>query len=126
MSDFIYFNSRDELLRIDTTSVVYFEASGNYTKIVLKNGESGVVCFNLAKIEQTLNAALGVQAKRFARVGKSYIINMACILRINPLKQELVLSNQKTFSFTITASKEALRMLKDIIMEHKQTKDKTQ
>ncbi|MBQ9184405.1 MAG: LytTR family transcriptional regulator [Bacteroidales bacterium] len=122
MSEYIYFNSRDELLRVDTTCVVYFEASGNYTKIVLKNGESGIVGFNLAKIEQTLTAALGPQAKRFARVGKSYIINLTCIFRINPIKQELVLSNQKTFSFTINASKEALRMLKEIIMKHKQTK----
>lgn len=121
MSEFIYFNSRDELLRIDLTSVVYFESTGNYTKVVLKSGESGIIGTSLSKIEKTVAAALGPQAKRFARLGKSYIINLACIFRITPLKQELVLSNQKTFSFTINTSKDALRALKDMIMSSKKT-----
>ena len=33
----LYFNTRDELNRIDVAKIVYFEADGNYTDIVMVN-----------------------------------------------------------------------------------------
>lgn len=116
MADYIYFNSRDELLRIDAASLVYFEADGNYTKIVLANGFSAMVCMNLSKMEKMLSVSLKEKAKSFARVGKRHIINLTWILRIHPLQQELVLSDQKTFQYTLDISKDALKELKDLIV----------
>ena len=32
LTNLIFFNSRDELLRIDISKIVYFEADGNYCR----------------------------------------------------------------------------------------------
>ncbi len=122
MSEFIYFNSRDELLRIDVPSIVYFEAEGNYTKIVLANGYEALVCMNLGKMEKMISTKLQEKANRFARIGKRHIINMGYILQISPLKQTLILSDQKCFNYTLDVSKEALKNLKDLFINSKQNK----
>ena len=36
-TNFLFFNSRDELLRLDISKIVYFESDGNYTNIILTN-----------------------------------------------------------------------------------------
>lgn len=122
MSEFIYFNSRDELLRIDVPNIVFFEAEGNYTKIVLANGHESLVCMNLGKMEKMITAKLQEKAHRFARIGKRHIINMGFILQISPLKQTLILSDQRSFLYSLDISKEALKNLKELIINSKQNK----
>ena len=34
-TDYLYINTRDELLRFDCSKIVYMEGDGNYTNIVL-------------------------------------------------------------------------------------------
>lgn len=34
---YIYFNSRDELIRLSINSIVYFESDGNYTNVITIN-----------------------------------------------------------------------------------------
>ena len=53
-SSILYFNTRDELLRVDLKRVIYFEADGNYTKIVSSNGLTSMVLLNLGKMEELL------------------------------------------------------------------------
>ena len=122
MAEYIYFNSRDELLRVDVSSIVYFEAEGNYTRIVLANGYETLVCINLGKMEKMLSAKLQEKAQRFARIGKRHIINLNFILQITPLKQTLVLSDQKSFQYSLDISKEALKNLKELIINSKHNK----
>lgn len=122
MAEYIYFNSRDELLRVEAASLVYLEADGNYTKMTLANGFVGEVCLNLSKMEKMLSMSLGDKAKSFARVGKRHIINLGYILRINTLRQELVLSDQKSFQYDLAVSKDALKALKDLITISKSKK----
>lgn len=122
MAEYIYFNSRDELLRLDAPSIVYFEAEGNYTRIVLANGFEGLVCINLGRMETLLTAKLQEKAQRFARIGKRHIINLNYILQITPLKQTLILSDQKTFQYSLDVSKEALKNLKDLVVNSKYNK----
>lgn len=116
MAEYIYFKSRDELLRFDVGAIVYFEAMGNFTRIILANGFEGQICANLAKTQETISLRLQEKAKRFLRVGKSHIINTSYILQIIPLRQKLVLSDQKTFSYELSVSKDALRKLMDAIV----------
>ena len=40
---FLYLNSRDEFFRVDISKIVYFEADGNYTNIILSNKVRGTV-----------------------------------------------------------------------------------
>lgn len=114
--NYIYFKSRDELLRIEASSVAYFEADRNYTSVILANGFKGMVGMNLAKMEQTLQKSLQEKAGRFVRIGKRYIINMKYVCHINVLQQYLILSDQRTFSYRLDISKDALKKLKDIII----------
>ena len=60
----------------------------------------------------------------FARVGKRYILNLSYIYRINTLKQELTLSDQRTFIHTLSLSKVALKALKDLIAPQPKTESK--
>lgn len=122
MSDYIYFKSRDELLRLDTSAIVFFEAQGNYTRIVLANGYEGFVCMNLGKMQERISGRLQDKAKKFLRVGKSYIINTGYLLQVTPLRQLLVLSDQRTFRYDLSVSKDALRKFMDMVVESKSNK----
>lgn len=111
---YLYLNSRDELLRIDISKIVYFEADGNYTNIVLANQLRGVVCMNLARMQEMLSERLKEQASIFARVGKRHIINHTYVYQVNVLRQKLVLSDGERFAFSLDISKEALKKLKEL------------
>lgn len=114
---FIYFKSRDELLRIETTKIVYFEGNGNYTNIVMINKLHAAVCMNLGEMERVLAGQLGEESKSFMRIGKRYIVNMHFVYKINIPKQQLVLSDYDNFAFLVTISKEALRKMKELMIE---------
>lgn len=111
---YLHLNTRDEFLRIDISKIIYFEADGNYTNIVLANQLKGCVCMNLAHMQQVLSERLKEQATVFARVGKKHIINHTYVYQINVLRQKLVLSDGKNFAFHLDVSKEALKQLKDL------------
>lgn len=122
-SRYVYFNSRDSLVRIDLTKVVYFEADGNYTSIVSLIPESKVIILaNIGKIERLLALSAKDHSAVFVRIGKKYIINSKYIFSITPLRQELVLSDQSGFHYTLEASKEALKALKETMMSKLRTK----
>ena len=112
----VFFNSRDELLRIDTSKIVYFEADGNYTDIIMVNKLRGTVCMNLGEMERALAAQIGDEAKCFMRIGKRFIINMRYVYQINVLKQQLILSDYDHFAFQVNISKDALRKMKDLML----------
>ena len=111
---YLHLNNRDEFLRIDISKIVYFEADGNYTNIVLSNQLKGMVCMNLSKMQRILTERLKEQAGIFARVGKSHIINHTYVYQINVLKQKLVLSDGENFTYQLDVSKEALKQLKEM------------
>ena len=114
-ADFLYFNSRDEFLRIDISRIVYFEADGNYTRIMISNGLVGMVCMSLAKMEQLVGAMVKKKGISLARIGKRFIINLSYVYRINILQQELILSDQRSFSYTLNLSRDALKNLRDVM-----------
>lgn len=118
LPQYLYLNSRDELLRIDIANIVYFEADGNYTNIISVNHLKGIVCTNLAQMQKYLNEKLKGNASVFARVGKKYIINLRYIYSINTLRQQIILSDGATFSFHLTVGKDALKELKQIFIEN--------
>ena len=113
---YIFFNSRDELQRIDVSKIVYFEADGNYTDIVMVNKLRASVCMNLGEMEKAMAAQIGDAAKIFMRIGKRFIINMQYVYSINVLKQQLILSDYDHFAFQVSISKEALRKMKELML----------
>lgn len=113
---YLFFNSRDELQRIETSKIVYFEADGNYTTIVMVNKLKASVCINLGNMEQVLAEQLGYESQQFIRIGKRFIINMHYVYSINTLKQQLILSDYDHFAFQVSISKDALRKMKDLML----------
>jgi DNA-binding LytR/AlgR family response regulator len=113
---YIFFNSRDELQRIDVSKIVYFEADGNYTDIVMVNKLRASICMNLGEMERAIAAQIGDDAKIFMRIGKRFIINMRYVYSINVLKQQLVLSDYDHFAFLVNISKDALKKMKELML----------
>lgn len=112
----LYFNTRDELLRVDLRKVLYFHADRNYTDVQFVNGIRQTLPTNLMAIEQMLNDdKIRGRVIPFVRLGRSLIVNLSCILRINVAKQELLLSDmQSPGIYKVVVAKEALRKLKDM------------
>lgn len=112
--DYLIINSRDELLRIDMTKVVYIEADANYSNIILANKLKATVGMNLGQMEKLLVQNFGDKARMYARIGKRFIVNLNYLYRIHVLKQMLTLSDGQTFAYHLEISKEALKSLKDL------------
>ena len=112
---YIYFNSRDAFFRIALSQIAYFMADKNYTLLQLTNGQKLMFTFSLQKMEQYLAEKLNEDAKIFARIGKSFIINLHYVYQIDIVKQKLHLfdpTNQKNFALEV--SKEALKNLRKV------------
>ena len=118
-TEYLYINSRDELLRIDISKIVYFESNGNYTTIVLANKIKSTASMNLAQMEKALEVRLKEKARQFARLGKRFIINLNYVYDVNIARQTLLLTNSQTFAFQMPVSKEALKKLKVIFQNVK-------
>ena len=115
----LVFNSRDEMLRIDVSRIVYFEADGNYTYIVTCNKLKSAVCMNLGLMEDVLANRLREKKSIFARIGKKYIVNLNYVYKISPLKKQLVLTDFSNFAYQLEVSRDALKSLKDIMLQIK-------
>lgn len=117
----LFFNSRDELLMVNINNVVFFEGDGGCTYIVSTNKLRSCVGMNLRTMQDTLATQLGEGARTFLRIGKRYIVNSKYIYQIKVIKQQLILSDQSTFAFQLSVSREALRKLKLLLTTTKQS-----
>ena len=115
MHKIIFFNSRDELLRISLEHVAYFEANGNYTNIVMVNGLRGTTALSLSRMADVL--AEQSSTTEFMRAGKRFIINIRYIYQINIAKQRLILTDYRNFKYQLPISKEALKKIKEITLQ---------
>ena len=115
----IYFNSRDKLIRLDIQKIVYFEGDGNYTYLVTANNQRVCLTLNLAHTENALASQLGANAHGFMRVGKRFIVNMKFIYQVDIQKQVLMLSDCERFLFQLPVSKDALKMVKELVIKTK-------
>ena len=118
--DYIYFTSRDELIRIKVTDIAYFEGDGNYTKIVAVNGSCTSICMQIGAMESSLAEQLGDNAFKFIRLGKRYIVNREYIYKINIPMQSLTLSDFDHFTTRLSVSREALKNLKTLMTKNQQ------
>lgn len=113
----VYFNSRDKLIRLDIQKIVYFEGDGNYTYIVTANRQKICLTINLTHTEEALALQLGEIAKQFMRIGKRLIVNMNYIYQVDIQKQTLMLSDCDHFLFQMSVSKEALKTVKELVIQ---------
>ncbi len=109
----LFFNTRDEMIKVKLATVAYFEADANYCHVVFINGAKATLLTSLVNIEKLLNDRFKAEPPMFIRIGKRYIVNRQFIFQINIPKQKLTLSdNISPVVMELSVSKEALKNLK--------------
>lgn len=119
MGSHLIISTSIELVRIPPERIVYISSDGNYSMLIQADGETRMVSYQLGQIEKMIASQLDRDADMFVRIGKSLIINRLYIYYIDVTKQKLILSDVRNFSHTVSASKEALKQLKDLIEKEK-------
>lgn len=115
MKKYFVISTSIDLVRVAPEKVVFISSDGNYSTLMQANGESRVLTYQLGQVADMISAQLGSEGKVFIRVGKSLIINYSYIYYINIPKQRIILSDMSTFSHSLSASKEALKKVKDFL-----------
>ena len=115
MSKKLIFSTSTETLSVNPDAVVYINADGNYSVITMADGGEYVLTMQLGQIERRIAEQPDVSADLFIRIGKSLIVNHEFITFVNPTRQKLILSDGRTFRYETTASREALKALKEYI-----------
>ena len=111
----LLFTTSTELIRVPADLVVFISADGNYSSIKMVDGGEYVLTQQLGQMEKRISEMVEEDDNRFVRIGKSLIINHEFITSINPARQKMVLSDSKTFRHELSASRDALRALKEFI-----------
>ena len=115
MQSKLIISTTTELVRISPTKIVYISSNGNYSTLMQVDGELRILSHQLGQIEKMIETQLRNDSNNFIRIGKSLIINRAYIYYINVAKQKLILSDAATFNYSVPASREALKQLKDLV-----------
>lgn len=117
MKELIFSNSGTELLKVRPEDIVYIEADGNYCRMHLRGGFEQQLWFNRQRFISIISKQLRDEKPTFIVVGRSYIINLAYIFKINPVQSELTLfDSSKPEQISLHASQEALNKLKKEIL----------
>ncbi len=115
MNKRLVFTSATEIVRVPAGSVVCITADGNYSAITLADGGNFVLTLQLGQIERRIAEMLDKDDCRFIRIGKSLIVNRDFIAFIHPVRQKMVLSDCCNFRHEVSASKDALKALKELL-----------
>lgn len=115
MSRNLLFSTSTEMIRVPSESIVFLAADGNYSTIKMADGGEYVLTQQLGQMERRIAEMVGTADSRFIRIGKSLIVNSEFVSYIHLSRQKIVLSDGRTFRHELSASREALKKLKDFI-----------
>ena len=116
--EWLRISTSTELVRVATDEIVFVRADGNYSDLVLTNGKSRKMTFQLHFFDEVFQQ---LQNNMFVRVGRSLIVNKRYIHVINLTEQMLIFSGQqiKGDIKPVNVSREALRQLKELLENEK-------
>ena len=115
LKKYLIISTATDLVRIAPERIVFISSDGNYCNLVQADNETRLLTFQLGQIETMIQEQLGADKKQFVRIGRGLIINRNYIYYINIQSQKLVLSDNNRFTHTVSASRDALKQLKDLI-----------
>ena len=104
-----------DLVRIAPDKIVFISSDGNYCNLVQVDNETRMLTFQLGQILDMIHEQLGRNDDMFLRIGRGLIVNRSYIYYINIQSQKLILSDNSRFTHTVSASKEALKQLKELV-----------
>lgn len=107
-----------ELVRVSTDDIVYVCADGNYSDLVLTNGRTRKMTFQLHFFEDVFKQ---LNNNTFVRVGRSVIVNKRYVFVINLTDQTLMFTGQQLSNEikTLRLPREALKQLMEQLAEEK-------
>ncbi len=116
--EWLRISTSTELVRVATDEIVYVRADGNYSDLVLTNGKSRKMTFQLHFFDEIFQQ---LQNNMFVRVGRSLIVNKRYIYVINLTEQTLTFSGQQINGDIkpVNVSREALKQLKELLENEK-------
>ena len=124
--EWLRISTSTELVRVATDEIVYVRADGNYSDLVLTNGQKRKMTFQLHFFDEVFQQ---LQNNMFVRVGRSLIVNKRFIYVINLTEQQLILSGGDLKVFygqskadspqNISLAREGLRQLKELLENEK-------
>lgn len=109
----IIFNTRDELISLDTDNIAVVQADGNYSRVFSINHRETIITMGISRVEEAIMEAKG-RSQRFVRLGRSLVINHSLLYRINVLKGVVVLSDGMN-EIKLAVSKDTLKSYKNAI-----------
>ena len=115
LKKYLIISTTTDLVRIAPDKSVFISSEGNYCNLVQTDNETRMLTFQLGQVENMIREQLGTDGNLFIRIGRGLIINRNYIYYINIQSQKLILSDVSRFTHTVSASKEALKQLKDLI-----------
>ena len=108
--------NKSEVLYLRPDIILYIQADGNYSNIFFADGSVlTTLTYQRAEIARMMDEQLTEEKrKRFVLLGRSYMVNMDYVLRIQPSKQLLTFQVNKfgtTKKIAIKATAKALELL---------------
>ena len=96
----LIFRNISGIVIIDPSDIVFVEAEGNYSSFRLSDGRKETVTVSVGKVEEKLSPGM------FFRTGRTFIINLRFLKKINTRKRECILySNGLEFKCDISYDK---------------------
>lgn len=116
--EWLRISTSTELVRVATDEIVYVRADGNYSDLVLTNGRSRKMTFQIHFFDEVFQQ---LRKNMFVRVGRSLIVNKRYIYVINLTEQMILFAGQpiKGDIAPVKVSREALRLLKEQLENEK-------
>ena len=108
--------NKSEIIFLNLDSILYFQADGNYCNVYFADGSVlSTLTYQRAEIARMMDDQLREDVrKEFMLLGKSYLINKAYVLRIQPSRQLLTFRVNRfgtTKKISIKATTSALNLL---------------
>ncbi|MBQ9309381.1 MAG: LytTR family transcriptional regulator DNA-binding domain-containing protein [Bacteroidales bacterium] len=115
MPKHIVISKGTELHRFPLDALICVSADGNYSYVLTVDGKETLICLQLGQIEALMVEQLGAGITNFVRLGRGLIINIDYINHIDISKQLLVMSDCRGIRKELSASREALIKLKELV-----------
>ena len=112
----LFFNTRDELICIESDMVAVIQANGNYSRVVYITKREFMLSYGISKLEEVFKNR-NDKRNKFVRLGRSFIVNHSYFQKIDLIKQQLVLCDGDKDEIRITLPKQILKSYKTAIGE---------
>ena len=116
--EWLRISTSTELVRVATDEIVYVRADGNYSDLMLTNGNCRKMTFQIHFFDETFQR---LRRNMFVRVGRSLIVNKRYIHVINLTEQLMRFAGQqiKNEIAPVRVSRDALKQLKEQLENEK-------